>query len=174
MIFLGQSNILVVGLQSVGKSSIIKRIMDLSFDTKLRPTLGFQVFNFIMEKVNFRIFDAPGQEKLRDTWYDTKLNPQAIVFVVDLSSTNEIQQISKKEFDRIVEFYITNSSNKKMPILILGNKMDLNPNKDLMLNDIFWNVGDLNYHFGYCSAKTTEGIKENFGWIFAEFIKSQI
>jgi len=65
---MGQNNILIVGLQSVGKSSIVKRIMDLSFDTKLRPTLGFQVFNFMMEKVNFRIFDAPGQEKLRDTW----------------------------------------------------------------------------------------------------------
>jgi len=171
---MGQNNILIVGLQSVGKSSIVKRIMDLSFDTKLRPTLGFQVFNFMMEKVNFRIFDAPGQEKLRDTWYDTKLNPQAIVYVIDLTSSNEIQQIAKKEFDRIVEFYITNTPNKKMPILILGNKIDLKPDKDLLLNDIFWNVGDLNYHFGYCSAKTMEGIKENLGWIFAEFIKNQI
>jgi len=75
--------IIVAGPSKAGKTSILNRIRNLEFNPGVKPTLGVQSFKFIMNEVDFFIFDLPGQEKLRESWYNKSLEPNGIIYVID-------------------------------------------------------------------------------------------
>jgi small GTP-binding protein len=166
--------IIVVGLQAVGKSSIINRIQEKDFNPAITPTLGVQVYKLAIENTNFQILDLGGQDKLRHLWFNKNHNPDGIIYVVDCTASKEKHQKDREELNRIVEFFFKGIPKEKQPILmILGNKIDIaGENYPYLLQDTFFDLDPkLGYKMGYCSAKTQEGIMDNLKWLIAEIIK---
>ncbi len=171
---------LVLGLSKAGKTSVIKRLSQHYFDSNIQPTLGTNIMKAVLENTSFLFYDMGGQIHLRSKWTTTVPHPEAIVFVLDTSSETESLDEARREFDRIVShYYLEENSLRNLPLLILGNKIDLfakqRIHKDSLIRAVF-NVlqpdrfKDINYHVGLVSALTGEGIVFNFKWLISEKI----
>ncbi len=180
----GQSNfgrVLVLGLSEAGKTSIIKRLSEHYFDRDIQPTLGTNVMKVVLENTNFVFYDMGGQKNLRERWTTSVSEPEAIIFVIDTTSGPEQIQEVKKEFDKVIyHFYPDGKNHSKIPLLILGNKIDVFVNKDISIDSIMravFNVVEpdrfkgLDYHVGLVSALTGQNLTYNFKWLISEKIK---
>lgn len=178
-IILGQ--ILVLGRYAVGKTSIINRINTNSFDSNIRPTLGIQAMKLVLENYKIHAYDVGGQNKIQDIWLKYSRIPDAIFYVIDVTSNNEQKKEEKEFFDKIIERFfgpksITSKENKKIPVLIIGNKIDLNPNCkkaeiESLLKPSKYNIC---YKIGLTSALKNIGIMRNFRWIIAQLIDTTL
>ncbi len=167
---------LILGLQSVGKSSIINQVTTQKFNPSIKPTLGMQIIKSAVDNFKFNIYDLGGQEKIRQGWYDKGVNPNAVIFVIDATATKEQLEVSKYEFDRMVEEFFGKDSKNKIaentPVLILGNKIDLNPSFTEKAIDALLKPGKagINYRIGLCSAVNSDGIEAAFVWLVKAFL----
>nr|MDO8109714.1 ADP-ribosylation factor-like protein [Candidatus Sigynarchaeota archaeon] len=158
---------IILGLQAVGKTSIINQVTSAKFNPKITPTLGMQMLNKLVDDFKFTIYDLGGQEKIRATWYDKKVNPEAVIFVIDATADKAHQDESKREFDRMVENFFSKDSPNKLPantpVLILANKVDLNPDLKESGVEKLLQPGkkQINYRIGLCSAMKNEGLEES-------------
>jgi GTPase SAR1 family protein len=161
----------VFGLESVGKSSIIHRLTSQAYDPLIKPTLGWQIIKYVVESSEFKLYDIGGQKKIRDTWFKNDIFPNAIIFVTDCSKLNEQKDELKTEFNHIINFHKANI-NKSIPVLILGNKIDLLKKSDPKLLERILEPATLNinYHTEYVSALTNENIIESFKWLVNQFL----
>lgn len=117
-------HVVMLGLDSAGKTTALYR---LKFDQYLNtvPTIGFNC-----EKIkgtsgrckgtSFLVWDVGGQEKLRPLWRSYTRCTDGIVFVVDSTDTERMDE-AKMELVRTVRA----PENHHVPILVLANKQDL-------------------------------------------------
>ncbi len=168
--------IVFYGLKGVGKTSIINRLNQNPFDPKIRPTIGMQVIKTIIETFQFQVFDLGGQDKLRKTWFDKSVFPNAIIYVFDATAMSDQQEIAKKELLRVIEHYFGKNSTEKVPLnipfLILANKIDLIPTFTEKILEKLLKPKSLkiNYHLGCRSALENIGFQDNFRWLVTELI----
>ena len=162
--------ILLTGLQSVGKSSIMKRLTQHEFDSNIKPTLGTQIYKMILQNTQFQILDMGGQKKLRSNWYSPTLKPDGIIYVIDCAGDSQLFTEAREEFNRLIAHY---TASRVLPILILGNKVDLLPEKNAyLLKEVIFEIPDgVIYEMRYCSALTGEGIDDAFKWLVGEIMK---
>ena len=168
---MGKNSVIIVGLEKVGKSSILRRFRSDEFNAKEKPTLGTQISKIIISNTNFLFYDLGGQGPLRKNWFNKIYSPKSIIYVVDCNSSKEKQIETQKEFKKILDFYF--SDKKTPPLLILANKIDMAVDLSpyYLKNMFFMLPHKLNYHLGYCSAKSGKGITENFQWLIGEMVK---
>jgi small GTP-binding protein len=168
-------NISILGIESVGKTSIINRINGNGFSSNVKPTLGMQIIKSVIDNFSFRVFDVGGQEHIRKDWFNSP-DPDAIIFVTDCSASVGLSLEAQQQFTRVMEHYFGKHTkiqlDKSTPVLILGNKADLNPKcreKDIekILTPKKYNI---NYKIGCVSALKNEGLEENFKWLVKSFL----
>nr|MDO8117934.1 ADP-ribosylation factor-like protein [Candidatus Sigynarchaeota archaeon] len=147
-----------------------------TFNPKIKPTLGMQILKSAVDNFKFNIYDLGGQEKIRAGWYDKNITPDALIFVVDASAKKEDNEEAKREFDRMVDNFFGKDSQNKIapdtPVLILGNKTDLNPSftektLEALLKPAKANI---NYRLAVCSALNNEGLEDAFKWLVKAFL----
>ncbi len=164
----------ILGIQAVGKTSILNCLTEEKFKPKVKPTLGTQIIRSIVDNFKFKIYDVGGQERLRKKWFAVP-PPNALIYVMAASANSDQQKESKKEFDTVINHYFGKNSKQKLPkntpVLILANKIDLNDSfteKDI--RKILKPDKQLNFKIGLCSALEDVGIDENFKWLVKEFL----
>ncbi|MFX0102668.1 MAG: ADP-ribosylation factor-like protein, partial [Candidatus Hodarchaeota archaeon] len=167
---------LILGLRAVGKSSLLNQVTAQKYNPKIKPTLGTQIIRSAVDNFKFNIYDLGGQEKIREGWYKKNIEPNAIIFVIDVSADKSQHDVAKEEFVRMCENFFGKNAAQKIPedtpVLILGNKIDLNEKfteKDIekLLNP---KKHKLNYRIGLTSALNADGIEENFKWLVKAFL----
>ncbi|KAJ8254600.1 hypothetical protein COCON_G00212120 [Conger conger] len=117
-------HVVVIGLDCAGKTSLLYRLQLREFVHTI-PTKGFN-----MEKIkvavgssratSFQVWDVGGQDKLRPLWKSYTRRTDGMVFVVDSSETERMEE-AKVELHRITR----TSENQGVPVLVLANKQDL-------------------------------------------------
>jgi small GTP-binding protein len=121
--------VIIIGDPAVGKTSLLRRIIDNTFSPKYCSSLGvdfaFKELTVEDTKIKLQIWDTAGQEKYRSlitTYY--KLT-NGIIIVFDLNDMNSFENIINNWLSHITS-YLQEDSTK---MLILGNKLDLQPNR---------------------------------------------
>ncbi|KAM8888116.1 ADP-ribosylation factor-like protein 4D [Synchiropus splendidus] len=156
-------HVVVVGLDSAGKTSLLYRLKLKDFVETI-PTKGFN-----MEKVklavggsrviNFQVWDVGGQEKLRPLWKSYTRRTDGIVFVVDSTEVERMEE-AKVELHKITR----TSENQGVPVLILANKQDLDSALALSEVEKLLSVHELSmytlYHVQSCSAVDGQGVQQ--------------
>ncbi|KAJ3396922.1 hypothetical protein HDU92_001495 [Lobulomyces angularis] len=84
------------------------------------PTVGFNMRKVTKGSVVIKLWDLGGQPRFRSMWERYCRGVNAIVFVVD-SADSQHFQAAKSELQQLLE----KSQLRSIPILILGNKNDL-------------------------------------------------
>ncbi|KAJ5075893.1 small rab-related gtpase [Anaeramoeba ignava] len=156
--------LLVVGDSAVGKTSLILRIIGEEWDSNITPTLAIDFFQKIQKlsngkTVKIAIWDTVGQEKTLTNSYYRGANGIILVYNVENRDT----------FDHLSSWIeeIRIHGGKKIPIIIVGNKIDQFRSVSFNEASIFASERDILY--AETSSKTQFGVKEMFE-LFAEKI----
>ncbi|XP_004441757.1 PREDICTED: ADP-ribosylation factor-like protein 14 [Ceratotherium simum simum] len=167
-----QAQILLLGLDSAGKSTLLYKLK-LAKDIVTIPTIGFNVEMIELEKsLSFTVWDVGGQEKMRPMWGYYCENTDGLVYVVDSTDKQRLED-SRREFEHILK----NEHIKNVPVVLLANKQDV-PGA-LSAEDITrtFNVqrlcSDRNWYVQPCCAVTGAGLIEAFGKL-TTFVKSRM
>jgi ADP-ribosylation factor-like protein 2 len=171
---IGLAEILVLGSKEGGKTSIVNYLLHDKFIPQTNPTLTPQIFTLVYDNMDFRVLDVCCEEHIKQVLEDHPIEPgklpQAIVYVVDVSLKGEKQKDSVEDFNEWIDYLYRQFPRNKfgaIPILILFNKIDLNP----IFNEADYEklyklkLENLTYKYSTVSAITGKGLHNSFSWL---------
>jgi len=142
--------IITIGNCGVGKTSILQRFIDGTFNEDLMPTLGMNnkiKINTLKngKKIILKLFDTAGEEKYRSLSKSFFKNVDGVLFVYALNDKNS--------FENLIKTFIDNHNGKKdIPLYLIENKNDLEKEVDKELVNEFL-LDNINFKFKSISAK---------------------
>ena len=113
------TKLFLFGLDKAGKTTFSKYIKSNECEST-RPTLAFNLDKWVIEGMEFQVWDAPGQISLRTVWKNGFQKAQVLVFVLDLSEKDRFQE-AKQEFDKVLNDLET----RNIPLVFCFHKIDL-------------------------------------------------
>lgn len=155
-----EAKVVVLGLQGVGKTSIILRYVGQVFSRHVSPTIGASFFTCRMTvneyHVILQIWDTAGQERFRSMapLYYRNANAAFLVFDVTNYESFLIMQGWVEELQRNVE--------EPIVMCIMGNKIDLNVKREVDEKEALQYAILIGASYFETSAITFEGIEEAF------------
>ncbi|KAL3852417.1 hypothetical protein ACJMK2_016061 [Sinanodonta woodiana] len=161
-----EANVLVVGLDNSGKTTIINHFKSEEYKNHdIVPTIGFQVEKFKTKSLSFTAFDMSGQGRYRDLWQAYYRECHGVIFVIDSSDKLRIV-VAKDELDALLKH--PEVQRKRIPILFFANKMDLRDAvssvKCSQLMELE-NIRDKAWHICASNAITGDGLDEGIQWL---------
>ncbi len=158
--------VLLLGDSDVGKSSLILRYTDETFNSKLVNSIGV---DFKMKKkeidgkvIKVQIWDTAGHERFRSITYSYYRGANAIIIVFDLSD--------KKSFISITEWLkqIEKHANENVFKFLVGNKSDLVDKRQITYEEAKQYADE--HDLPYIETSAKEGI--NINELFDSSIKT--
>ena len=144
--------IVLIGDASTGKSSLLRRYCENTFDENYKCTVGvdFQIKILkINEKiVKLQIWDTAGQERFKTMTKTYYRNARACLIVYDLTR--------RETFDHVkvwAEQYMQDNPGKNNSVIILGNKKDLKDRRQVSLREGETLANEIGCLFKEVSAK---------------------
>ncbi|XP_043330095.1 ADP-ribosylation factor-like protein 14 [Cervus canadensis] len=167
-----QARILLLGLESAGKSTLLYKLK-LDTDIVTMPTVGFNVEMLELAKgVSLTVWDVGGQEKMRTMWDLYCENTDGLVYVVDSTDTQRLED-SRQAFEHILK----NEHIKNVPVVLLANKQDvpgaLSAKDITRMFKVKQLCSDRNWYVQPCCAVTGDGLMEGFQKLTG-FLKSRM
>ena len=157
-----KANILMLGLDSAGKTTILYK---LKLDTLVTtiPTIGFNVESVKFKSLNMTIWDVGGQEKIRPLWRHYYQNIDAVIFVVDSNDGGRFEEVSKELHSLMAEDEL-----REATVLILCNKQDLpHAESPQIINEKLGIIKiKQKWYVQPTSALYNEGIFEGLDWLY--------
>lgn len=122
--------IILIGDVNVGKSSIIKRYVDNTFESAKESTIGAEFVLKIEEnnqkdKINVNIWDTAGMERFRSISRTYYKYANGIVITYDVNSRNSFENV-KRWLNDVLEYA---ENNQSYVFLLLGNKCEIENRK---------------------------------------------
>ena len=152
--------LIVVGNQSTGKSCILNRFVNETFEENYQATIGldFQSKNITIHDQDVRLilYDTAGQEKFRSLIPMYIREAQIILFIYDVSD--------KESFDSIPRWIqdVLDVKNTEPVLVLIGNKIDLEKERTVTYEEGKRFAEQNNFIFQEVSAKTGK----NFDTLF--------
>ncbi|KAM6958395.1 ADP-ribosylation factor-like protein 13B isoform 2-T2 [Tautogolabrus adspersus] len=109
--------LVMVGLDNAGKTSTVRGIKGDPWD--VAPTVGFSKVDLKQGKFEVTIFDLGGGKRIRDIWKNYYSESHGVVFVVDSSDVQRIQETRETMAEVLQHPRIAGK-----PVLVLANKQD--------------------------------------------------
>eukprot|EP00523_Entomoneis_sp_CCMP467_P007422 CAMPEP_0168735814 /NCGR_PEP_ID=MMETSP0724-20121128/9535_1 /TAXON_ID=265536 /ORGANISM="Amphiprora sp., Strain CCMP467" /LENGTH=215 /DNA_ID=CAMNT_0008782985 /DNA_START=29 /DNA_END=676 /DNA_ORIENTATION=- len=161
--------VLIIGDASVGKSSMLLRFTDDSFDEHIQSTIGvdFKVKHLQVEdkKVKLTIWDTAGQERFRTLTSSYYRGAHGVVLVYDVTRTDSFENL--EQWLKEVEMYSPGGGESVVKLLV-GNKCDLERQVPVERADAWARAQGM--LFLEASAKTRLGIRQ----VFMEVVKKML
>jgi len=157
-----EMRVLMLGLDSAGKTTILYKLK-LGQNVSTIPTVGFNVETVTFKKVKFNVWDVGGQDKIRPLWRHYFAGTQALIFVVDSSDHERIEE-ARTELLRI----IGDREMKDAVLLVFANKSDLP--KAMDTEEITEKLGlsklrDRTWHVQQSCAIAGDGLLDGLTWL---------
>lgn len=162
--------VLVVGLDSSGKTCLLRRLVRQEI-ALMPPTHGYQIVRVMYNEIPCELLDVGGVEELRRYWrlYFDRLG--GIIFVIDSADKRRLEETGV-ELNRLLH----EPKLARVPLLILANKQDLLdalPSKTMVDALNLRAVRDRVWHVQECSALDRRGVDEGFSWILGQATKGK-
>ncbi|KJH47797.1 Ras family protein [Dictyocaulus viviparus] len=151
--------VVIVGDTAAGKTAILKRFFDETFEEEVSSTIGIDFRHVIYQlqdktSVRLRVWDTAGQERFRHLSPSFIRDAHVILIVVDITSSNILEQI-----ERWTSF-VQGVQNNESLLIFVGNKCDLKQRSEN--KQIEKLIAEYNAPYIETSAKTGENIRENY------------
>ena len=161
-------NVLVLGLNGAGKTSILARLMQDDPRTVL-PTLGFSMKAFSIDggKHVLKMWDVGGGPSVRGFWPAYYAKADAIIFVINSTDRRRLMETSAclqqvLDADELID----------LPLLVYANKQDTPdaiPASELEVLLHLGAIRDRSWRCVQCSAISGGGIEDGIRWLVREF-----
>jgi small GTP-binding protein len=158
-----KKKICLLGLYSVGKTSMVRQFVFNKFEDKYLSTIGVHIskkklnidIREDIQAIEFFIWDIANIDKFDNVVNNYFRGAHGAVIVTDVTRPRTIENI--KEFsDKFLEI------NPKAKIIFVGNKIDLVDELKFDKESYISSVCDISYNLLFTSAKTGENIEEVF------------
>ena len=155
-----EAHIVTLGDGQVGKTSIILRYIENSFTLNYLSTIGIdskikKVKLKNNEEIKVKISDTAGQERFKSIASNYMKKANGILLVYDITNQKSFMDIDKW-------FSEINGEENIKPIVLIGNKSDMNEEREVSIEDgqnLAKKYGE-NVHFYETSCKTGDKIEE--------------
>uniref|UniRef100_A0A8C1W9U6 small monomeric GTPase n=2 Tax=Cyprinus carpio TaxID=7962 RepID=A0A8C1W9U6_CYPCA len=149
--------ILIIGESGVGKSSLLLRFTDDTFNPELAATIGvdFKVKTIAIDgnRAKLAIWDTAGQERFRTLTPSYYRGAQGVILVYDVSKWDTFTRL--ENWLNELETYCTRNDLVKM---LVGNKIDKD-NREVDRNEGLKFARKHSMLFIEASAKTRDGVQ---------------
>ncbi|VDN90594.1 unnamed protein product [Brugia pahangi] len=154
--------ILIIGESGVGKSSLMLRFVDDTFDPEIAATIGvdFRVTSMMVNQNRVKLaiwasifFDTAGQERFRTLTPSYYRGAQGVICVYDVSNRQTFERLS--HWMNEVDTYSTKTDAVKM---LIGNKIDIS-SREVTREEGLEFAKRHRMLFIEASAKTREGVQ---------------
>mmetsp|Transcript_6070 Transcript_6070/g.8866 ORF Transcript_6070/g.8866 Transcript_6070/m.8866 type:complete len:207 (+) Transcript_6070:62-682(+) len=153
--------LLMIGDAGVGKSSMLLRFTDDSFDDHIQSTIGvdFKVKHMEVndKRVKITVWDTAGQERFRTLTSSYYRGAQGVIMVYDVTRRDSFENLD--QWLKEVKLYTPNNGEGVVKLLV-GNKIDL-PRRVPREEAEEW-AQSQGMIFLEASAKTRLGIRQCF------------
>ncbi|XP_035382727.1 ADP-ribosylation factor-like protein 9 isoform X2 [Electrophorus electricus] len=113
-----ERQVLVLGLDGAGKSSVLQGLSGGAGKRHCRPTRGFNFIRLHTPACQLDFLEIGGGEELRAYWPEFLRKTHILVYVVDSSDRSRLPQ-AKDELHRLLRV------DTQLPVVVLGNKQPL-------------------------------------------------
>eukprot|EP01083_Nonionella_stella_P218562 783671_1 len=152
--------IALIGNSGVGKSSILTRLMDHTFDEQRVETLGVDYrekeMTILDTRVKLRVLDTAGQERFRSisAWYYRVSHAFIVVFDI----TDKQSFLDLKHWLNQVNQRASDSANR----FLVGTKIDLQQQRMVAFHEAITYAQSNNFRYCEVSAKSGRNINQLF------------
>ncbi|XP_074834833.1 ras-related protein Rab-18-B-like [Carettochelys insculpta] len=162
--------LLLIGDSAVGKSSLLLRFTDDTFEPYLNPTIGvdFKVKKMVVDgnPVHLAIWDTAGQERFRTLTPSYYRGAQGVIFVYDVTRKETFNELIT--WLKELELYATRSDVVKM---LVGNKID-KPDREVNKKEGLQFAKQHSMLFIETSAKTQDGVQCAFEEVVIKILQT--
>ncbi len=152
--------IIIIGDLASGKTNILAKYLTNTFEPNSTPTIGVEMkvkdFKIKEDLVKAQFWDTAGQEKydsLTTSYYKGAKGALIVYDITQKSSFDKIESLLKK---------LRDNSNKNVSVILVGNKCDLEDNREVLKEDGEELAQKLKIKFMEVSAKTGENLDKLF------------
>lgn len=181
--YLGLQNksakLLFLGIDNAGKTTLMHMLRDNKL-VQHTPTRNPTSEQMQLGNINIQAIDLGGHKTARRLWKDYFHAIDAIVYIVDVAAGKERMEESRLEFLQVLE----SQELERIPILILGNKIDLhNACSHVQLLELFGITNGVTgkgiiglpndvrpLEVFMCSIAERHGFREGFVWL-SQYLK---
>ena len=157
--------VILIGDSNTGKTSLINRFVNKTFDEKYLCTIGVDFFMKTIEvdeqTIKLQIWDTAGMEKYKSISSSYYRGSHAAFVIFDLTNKNTFDSITKW----IEAYHKSNNPQFQKNVVLIGNKSDLVDNREItraeaenfakMKKMVYWET----------SAKEGNNVEEVFTYI---------
>ncbi|XP_072027248.1 E3 ubiquitin-protein ligase TRIM23-like [Amphiura filiformis] len=167
-----EMRVVVLGLDNAGKSTILVKLKQNEFIPTI-PTIGFNVETVEYKNLVFTIWDVGGDPKLRPLWKHYYLNTQALIFVVDSTDGDRLEEA----YDELAGL-ITEKQLKDAMLLVFANKQD--SSQALSIDTITERLSLHKLLVGRswciqpCDAQSGAGLWEGLEWLSRQLVAAGV
>ena len=165
--------LLIIGDSTVGKTSILSRFANGTFNSNYLATVGLDNFTkdeTIDDKnVRIKIWDTAGQERYKALTKGFFRNAEGIMIVYDVTNQESFENL--KNWIQSIKDNMGNDFLERIPVVIIGNKID-SDEREIKTEDAESFCKQQNYPYFETSAKTGENIDNTIRFLVKKVIES--
>lgn len=153
--------VLLLGLDNSGKTTLL-HLLKTNYMGAHFPTVQPTQEELSIGSLKMTTVDMGGHKVARDLWRSYYTSVDGIVFLVDVSDTNRLAE-AKYELDQILQEDVID----KVPILVLGNKIDQQGaiSEYALREQLNIFCSDNRLHVQMCSLLHKQGYAEGLLWL---------
>lgn len=159
-------SIALIGENFVGKTSIIRSYIDEN-ETQKCASIPQQFLKKTIiidgQLIELRLWDSAKSEKAQNMIFGFKLIAHGILLVFDLTNKNSFNHL-----EDIINIILKNIEDRKLPIVLLGNKSDLVNQRKVSQEDIDIFSNKFNLHYFEISTENRENLDNSIIYIATE------
>ena len=152
--------ILLLGDSNVGKSSLISRYVDGLWSDVFVPTIGvdfkIKTLEIGNKNIKMQIWDTAGQERFRNIISSYFRGSHGILLIYDITNKNSFNNL--QDWLEVIE----NNANKNVLKILIGNKNDLEEDRQIKTEEGQSFANRNNMQFIETSAKTNTNVTDAF------------
>ena len=152
--------LVVVGDSGVGKTNLIKRFANNTFNSNSKATVGVEFLSksFKINNTVFKIeiWDTAGQERYKSITAAYYKGAKGALVVYDITSKISFENIDKWMLE------IKEKSSKDLKLMIIGNKCDLKDGRQVSNEEAMKKAADTGIALMETSALDSTNVKEAF------------